>query len=354
MKLVNALICAAFIIVVLIIALIPLIKGAVQKRSAIAPAEIHPPRGMSPMDVLIQYYGKNADPRKLFNPLMLYWAERGFITIEEDCKRGLKLTKLKDVERPESGDCFDERTFALEEKLFGYLFEKSDSFYTLSADKGFTECYEKVMSDCKIRAERVSFEKTNKYSKLNFFLSIFLTVAVTVFVGITVNIDGVNANIGIMAVMLFPIIALVFMRFAFEGFKGRTSVRYMLIPFFALWGGLPLIIVLGALPLVASLLLGTAFAVSVFMMYVVPKILDLRTREQLKIYGRICGFKRFLLLAERAKLEELVEDDPEYFYEILPYCYILGITEKLKPKFDRIIMDGPGWYLGDLRDTLMF
>ena len=42
-----------------------------------------------------------------------------------------------------------------------------------------------------------------------------------------------------------------------------------------------------------------------------------------------------------------------HFYEILPYCYILGITEKLKKKFDRIIMDGPGWYLGELRDILM-
>ena len=52
-------------------------------------------------------------------------------------------------------------------------------------------------------------------------------------------------------------------------------------------------------------------------------------------------------------MELLVEDNPEYFYEILPYCYILGITEKLKKKFDRIIMDGPGWYLGELRDILM-
>lgn len=61
----NAIFCAALILIVLTISLTPLIRGAVQKRRAIAPAEIHPPRGMSPMDVLIQYYGKNANPRKL-------------------------------------------------------------------------------------------------------------------------------------------------------------------------------------------------------------------------------------------------------------------------------------------------
>lgn len=285
---------------------------------------------------------------------MLYWAERGFITVEEDCKRGLKLTKIKSLEPPENDDCFDKNTFALEQNLFGYIFGKRDTFYTLSASSDFAECYEKVMSGCKIEAERVSYEKTKKYAALNTVLSVFLIVAVTIFVGLTAQIDGEGFEAGLMAVMLFPIIALVFIRFAFNGFKGRTSVRFMLFPFFALWGGLPLIIVLGALPLVASLLLGTAFAVSAFMMYAVPKILDLRTSEQLKIYGRIRGFKRFLLLAEVRQLEELVEDDPEYFYKILSYCYILGISEKLKPKFDRIIMDGSGWYLGELRDTLMF
>ena len=100
-------------------------------------------------------------------------------------------------------------------------------------------------------------------------------------------------------------------------------------------------------------MLSAALAVAIIILFLVNKKINLRTSEQLKNYGRICGFKKFLLLAEVKKLELLVEDNPEYFYEILPYCYILGITEKLKKKFDRIIMDGPGWYLGELRDILM-
>ena len=38
-------------------------------------------RGASPLDIFIQYYGAKADMREIFNPLMLYWAERGFIEI---------------------------------------------------------------------------------------------------------------------------------------------------------------------------------------------------------------------------------------------------------------------------------
>ena len=48
--------------------------------------EYYPPRGYSPIDVQLKYYSHAADPHALFNPLMLYWAENGFITIEEDCK----------------------------------------------------------------------------------------------------------------------------------------------------------------------------------------------------------------------------------------------------------------------------
>ena len=46
------------------------------------------------------------------------------------------------------------------------------------------------------------------------------------------------------------------------------------------------------------------------------------------IYGRIKGFRNFLEAAEKEKLEALVNDDPSYFYNILPYTYVLGISIK--------------------------
>lgn len=62
--------------------------------------EYYPPHGFSPVDVLIMHRGHRATLHDIFNPLILYWADRGFIEIEEDCKRGLKLTKLKELCRP--------------------------------------------------------------------------------------------------------------------------------------------------------------------------------------------------------------------------------------------------------------
>ena len=62
--------------------------------------------------------------------------------------------------------------------------------------------------------------------------------------------------------------------------------------------------------------------------------------------GKIKGFKQFLTLAEKPKLEELVEENPSYFYDILPYTYVLGVSKKWISKFDDIVTSPPSWYIG--------
>ena len=54
------------------------------------------------------------------------------------------------------------------------------------------------------------------------------------------------------------------------------------------------------------------------------------------ITARVLGFRDFLLKAEKENLEALVEKDPKYFYNILPYTYVLGISKKWVKKFEDI------------------
>ena len=44
--------------------------------------------------------------------------------------------------------------------------------------------------------------------------------------------------------------------------------------------------------------------------------------------GKIKGFKNFLATAEKDRLESLVNQNPTYFYDILPFMYVLGISNK--------------------------
>jgi uncharacterized membrane protein YgcG len=71
-----------------------------------------------------------------------------------------------------------------------------------------------------------------------------------------------------------------------------------------------------------------------------------RTDYGLDMLGRIKGFKRFLETVDKEKLESQVEIDPTYFYDILPYTYVLGVSSKWIKKFESIVIPAPVWYDG--------
>ena len=54
------------------------------------------------------------------------------------------------------------------------------------------------------------------------------------------------------------------------------------------------------------------------------------------ISARVKGFRHFLETAEKPRLEALVAENPNYFYDILPYTYVLNISKKWIKKFENI------------------
>ena len=54
------------------------------------------------------------------------------------------------------------------------------------------------------------------------------------------------------------------------------------------------------------------------------------------ITAKIKGFRHFLITAEKPRLEALVAENPNYFYDILPYTYALNISKKWINKFENI------------------
>ena len=70
-------------------------------------------------------------------------------------------------------------------------------------------------------------------------------------------------------------------------------------------------------------------------------IMGRKTEYGEMISARIKGFRDFLVTAEKSKLEELVEKNPHYFYDILPYTYVLNISKKWIKKFENIKMPEP-------------
>ncbi len=344
----EVILCIAIAAVPLLFSIASAVAGKVKLARALKPVEYYPPRGFSPIDVQLEYFGRYSKPRELFNPLMLYWAENGYITIEEDCRRGLKLTKLKDfdklveVARGKKRD----KTYFLEKKLWDEMFEFNEVFYTLAAPSSHEDTYKQFEADCKDTAKSASAPVTKILRIAACVSSVAALIAVTLVIALTLKNPA-------FLMMIFPIVGIVMRR-------AVPSNSLFLTLFFCAWGGIPLTAFM-SFGYDASVLVPIAAAIvaACLVLYVFEPRIDIRTDGNLMLYGRLDAFKTFLLQAELAELELLVEENPSYYFDILPYCYIFRITEKVKPKFDRIRMDGPAWYLtddelGDYRDRLMF
>ena len=59
---------------------------------------------------------------------------------------------------------------------------------------------------------------------------------------------------------------------------------------------------------------------------------------------QILGLKEFIDSAEKNRILTLINNDPEYFYHILPYAMVLGVTDKWAKKFEDILTSDPDWY----------
>jgi hypothetical protein len=76
-----------------------------------------------------------------------------------------------------------------------------------------------------------------------------------------------------------------------------------------------------------------------------------------QIQSKIKGFKNYIELAEKDQIEMLVEKNPNYFYDILPYAYVLNVSKKWVEKFENIPiptndMGNFDYYNTDSLDTL--
>lgn len=71
-----------------------------------------------------------------------------------------------------------------------------------------------------------------------------------------------------------------------------------------------------------------------------------RTKEYNDKLGQILGFKQFIEVTERDKVEFMLKDDPTLFYRVLPYAQVLGVTDAWTDKFKDLDMRPPSYVYG--------
>ncbi|MGN0408145.1 MAG: DUF2207 domain-containing protein [Bacteroides sp.] len=313
----------------------------------VEPVEFYPPEGFNSAEIGYIYKGRANDEDVV--SLMIYLANKGYLKIEEITEKVLFGThttfKITQLVKSYAGNN------AIERKFF-------DGLFACGHTNSKTGMKEVTASDLHDRFYKVTNEiksmLNQKANKNKFFESASSSKRIFVMIMILLTYLIITAK----PVLDYEPEMLIF-ALLFPGI-GATVVGVMLaqkpnvftMVFALIWGagfaGIPwLVMVLPAIMqdavYVQSYISGIICIVGMVICYVfMPK----RTAYGNKLYGRVKGFKNFLETAEKDKLEALVEETPSYFYDILPYTYVLGISDKWIKQFESINLQSPDWYDG--------
>ena len=301
--------------------------------------EYFPPKDANSLEVGFLYKG-SANSKDVIS-LLIYLANKGYLTIEEYeegklfKKKSFKLHKVKNYD----GNNENEKLF------FKGLFKSGDEVTSADLYDEFYKTTTKIVANQNSKENKDKiFEKNGKRIALIWLLIVASFVLIT----IPPFIDYANYEDLIFA-LTFPGIGFIVMVSGLLSTKTTgVSVTLFLVVWGVFFGGVP-----ACFLLVPELLIDPIYLygfligfVGIIAMVVFAALMPRRTEYGMEKFAEVKGFKDFLTSVEKDRIEQMVEEYPNYFYDILPYTYVLGISKKWMEKFEDMNLKAPDWYNG--------
>jgi hypothetical protein len=309
--------------------------------------EFYPPDGMTPAEA--GYIIDGDVDNKDVTALLLYWADKGYIRIVEHGHDDFELVKLNELTEGRS----------YEKNMFGELFKNRESVSVHSLKQTFYTTMTQTKSGVKLwfesAKERRVFTKASETARTFMGLLTMLPVAYVLFMYI--YRDTGELFMPLMMALMFgwllglPVFLLVNV---FEKWRSTPPGKRMArLVIFAIVFLILFAIYVFAVPAIfsaaldfAALAITLASAAATLLMLPLTVIMRSRTEQGSKWFGQLLGFRNFIEKAEKERIEKLVAENPSYFYNVLPYAYVLGVTDAWANKFEGIGVQPPQWYTG--------
>ena len=300
-------------------------------KTVVDTVEFYPPGGYNSAEAAFLYYGR-VDIKAVVS-LLFYLAYKGYLKIDEikgsfPFYNNFKITKLKEYD----GNNEEEKIF------FDGLFSSKDVVTYKELHSTFYYTVRKILKGFNNRRnkKKLYYKKALTARKIIMPMIIILTILSIVKIFIDGNISpyiSLTAIVFLLFGIIFPINILMYKNTRFT--KTVISIWILTV------GLVPFIV--GICPIVFSKPIYAITFIIVFIsilaLLVFRKLILKRTPESIDALGKIKGFRKFLKTAEKEQLDALVEKDPEYFYNILPYTYALGISNKWVKRFEGLGME---------------
>lgn len=271
--------------------------------------------------------------------LIYYWADKGFIKIN--------LSDQKDVELIKIYNTLPKEYPHYQHVMYNNLFKKGELVKISSLTNSFYSTVDAVIKE--VNADN---------AKLHTFSSMAAAVAFTVIGALLMMVPPVIMAMTRISTKLFIIPPLLMvipaaLIFSLTCFVKNNSLKWSRGKQIGILIAIALLAALCSaiyLILTPSYVMETAprilVCVASFIIVMCSTLLISRTEEYTKKLNTIVGFRDFILNAEKDKLEVMLESNPEFYYHILPYAQVLGVSDIWTEKFKELTVAPPKWAYG--------
>ena len=319
--------------------------------------EFYPPENLNPAEMGYVIDGV-VDKNDIIS-MIFYFAEKGWLRIEEREEKatgikGFMGKKEKNVYLVKEIKAVDEDSFAnilleaksFEKTLFDGIFSQGNEVSIDEFPKDFYEYYKTASEQLKgqystIKKNRL-FTGSSKAARVAGIL-----LSGVPFSACIAGIGWASFSAGMIVLgvvsYILTILASIIASKMFDKQYAMKKARRVL-------GYAIAIILCFALPLIALVAVSGAFlmfflsAICTIAIVVFTSAMLKRTDGSIAQLGKILGFKDFINIAEKDRIEKLSAENPKYFYNILPYAYVFGLTKVWADKFEGIRIEPPTWY----------
>lgn len=315
--------------------------------------EFTPPDNFNSLDIAFLYKGR-ADGKDVVS-LLIYLANKGYIKIQEYEENGIfkiksyKIYKLKEYDGNNKLEAMFLNGLFRHAKKYDninnntYIYvtksDLEDRFYTTIRDITSEE-------NCKENRQKI-YEKGMAKRTLPLLILVILNIFVMAIslikCGVVMQDIKPFLCLNIFATLIYYLLLVNTIELSLNSSGGIITIvflKYLLPIFFIFATSIYVFQFLDGLGMIEC----TIQFISIAIIFVFMSLMEKRNEYGTKILGRIKGFRNFLQTAEKEKLEMLVNENPQYFYNILPYAYVLGVSSEWMKKFETIITAPPDWY----------
>lgn len=325
----NAMLIKMFISLILVIVAIIIWMSDEKKKWIVCKKEYYPPNNMNSLVLTLLYYGIKDDAVMLLVSLL----NKGYLRFEEiryDSSnwKNFKIIKIKDYD---GNDKYEKIIF---EELFKNkdVIEKEEYKYIIN------DITQKVYDGIDI--ESFNKKRIDKKSVRIKNLIFIMSMIVMMFMFWTSPSD----------IIIKAIIMLVFRwveKRMYPFIKTKTYwifiMSLIIVPLDFLFNG---IIRLEDSYLIEFIFESVCFFILTVLFIKKNKVI----KENIMILERIDSFYKFLRNPRKDKLNELIKNDPNYLYKMIPYIVSLNLLERYNNKYIKDLLNAlgsPAWYEGN-------